>query len=277
MKVLLITSTLDEKSGWGRHSRAIADSLSARGMQIEIFSEKSGEIRYPVHLLRALRSLTSLYTVVSNIRAIRRVAHSVDVIHALDGWPYGVYGYLAVRGMGKKLYINGVGTYSVAPLYTLLKGFLLKRAYRAADAIFCISEYTKKELGEAGISSGKLKVVHFGVPSLRQPAFEESKLYRAQYDVSPDAFPVIATVGAIKSRKGQLDTLKAVHILRAAFPHILYIAAGAHNSKTYENRMADYAQSSGLTENLRIIDGADDAVIAWIYSACTVVCAQFPD
>src|SRR3569623_55113 len=47
---------------------------------------------------------------------------NVDLVHALDAWPYGFYGFAAVFGTKKKLFINGIGTYSVAPLYSLRAG-----------------------------------------------------------------------------------------------------------------------------------------------------------
>lgn len=253
MKVLLITKSINEKIGWGRHALAIAEHLREKGAQVSLYVEKRGRASF-----------------LRNSISARRAARGHDVVHAMDGWPLGVWGYFAVMGRHIPLFINGVGTYSVAPLYSFWKGLLLRRAYGKARKIFCISDYTGKELQDVGIPAGEIMTVHFGVPALPLVPMPEQESYRKKYTIPADASPIILTVGSIKERKGQMETLKAVEILKQRHPRILYVMAGSNNHPQYVAELNRYAAEHGLAEHIRIVTGADDRELSFLYSACTV-------
>lgn len=253
MKVLLITKSINEKIGWGRHALAIAEHLRGQGAKVTLYVEQHGRASF-----------------LRNSIGVRRLAREHDVVHAMDGWPLGVWGYLAVVGRPIPLFINGVGTYSIAPLYSLWKGFLLRRAYGKAKKIFCISDYTGKELLSAGVPAEKIMTVHFGVPALPLVPLPEQESYRKKYAIPADAFPIILTVGSIKERKGQMETLKAVEILKQRYPHILYVMAGSSNHPQYVAGLNTYAIEHGLAEHIRIVTGADDRELSFLYSVCTL-------
>ena len=249
MKVLVITNTLYERSGSGRYSRGVVENLQRAGIEVVVLCEqKPDAITIEWHRLLPLGSSVSF---IRNIITTRRLAKGTDVVHALDGWPFGVYGYAGVLGMHKKFFINGVGTYSVAPLYSFWLSWLVQRAYRAADGIFCISAYTKSQLLRAGVSSDKLTIVHLGNDKLPTLSPEEEEKYSDKLSIDRQRFPIIVTVGDIKKRKGQFDTLRAVGRLKEKYPQILYIAVGSSNLE-YIKSMHVYATLNGLTENFRI-------------------------
>jgi len=270
MKVLIITASLDEKSGWGRYSTAVVKELARQGHQVEAFSENAADLPgVKVRSLKPLRFRLDIVSLLSNSLRIRSVARGTDIVHALDGWPYGVYGYAAVAGTSRKLFINGVGTYSVAPLFERGSAFLLRRAYVRAKEILCISDYTRDQVVAAGVQASKVRTVLMGAPEL--PSIPQEQI-QAVLDTLKirDAFPMILTVGSIKDRKGQLETLKAVKILKEKYPNIVYIVAGSGNQKEYITTLQKYADSEGLASHLRIVTGADDAEISALYAACTV-------
>ncbi len=255
MKILIITASLNERSGWGRHARAIVDELRAQGAEVVVC---------------ALPPRLTLAAFIRNMVRARSLARPVEVVHALDGWPLGVYGWGAVLGTGKKLFINGVGTYSVAPLYARGKRWLMRRVYSRAQKIFCISTYTMDQMARAGVPAEKMLVVHFGTPQLPVPRAEDVQAYREARILTPDRHPLILTVGAIKDRKGQFDTLRAVGLLKERYPTILYIVAGAPDQPSYLAQMRDYAQSQSLTSNVLFLTDADDREIALLYSISSV-------
>lgn len=268
MKVLIITNTLYERSGSGRYSRGVVENLRRAGIEVVLLCEqKPGGISIEWHRLLPPGSPVSF---LRNIVMTRRLARRVDVVHALDGWPFGVYGYAGVLGTSKKFFINGVGTYSVAPLYSLWFGWLVRRAYQAADRIFCISAYVKNQLQQAGISSEIPAVVHLGSDKLLALSPEEEATCRDELSISQQRFPIILTVGDIKNRKGQLDTLQAVGRLKEKYPLILYIAVGTSNLE-YVKGMHTYATLHGLTDNFHIVSSIDDKKLAFLYSVCTLV------
>jgi glycosyltransferase involved in cell wall biosynthesis len=255
MRVLLISSTASEKSGWGRLSNATIDALRAEGVEVSVLTDE--------------KKWTSS-NFLKMCLAARRQAADADIVHALDGWPYGVYGLAAVLGTRKKLFINGIGTYSVAPLYSFVRGTLLRLAYARARKIFCISAYTKTQLQEAGVAKDKLEVVHLGTSALPHISKEFIDEVRASNNIPADAYPIILTVGAIKDRKGQFDTFKAAAALKEKYPNIFYIAAGGKEQEAYAEEMSAYAAKNGLDKNLLMLEHADDRVIAALYSLSTV-------
>jgi glycosyltransferase involved in cell wall biosynthesis len=246
----------------------VVENLQRAGVEVVLLCEqKSDRITVEWHRLLPLGSPVSF---LRNILATRRLAKDVDVVHALDGWPFGVYGYAGVLGTSKKLFINGVGTYSVAPLYSPWIGSVVRRAYQATEGIFCISAHVKNQLLRAGVSPDKLIVVHLGSDKLPALSQEEEEKYRNELSIDRRRFPVILTVGDIKNRKGQLDTLQAIGRLKEKYPQILYIAVGTSNLE-YIKDMHAYAESHGLTENFRTVSSIDDKKLSFLYSVCTLV------
>jgi glycosyltransferase involved in cell wall biosynthesis len=263
MKVLIITASLNERSGWGRYSREVIDGLIARGVEVVVCARITAGVAYPVH---QISELTSIFAFLKNVYVVRNAARNVDVVHALDGWPYGVYGWLALLGRNKKLCISGVGTYSVAPLYYFFKGWLLRRAYRRASKIFCISDFTKQELITAGIPEDKLLTVHMGASPLPEISASQEAQYRERYAIAQTRAPILLTVGSIeKARKGQLETLKAVEILKRKHPNILYIAVGSAHSH-YAESLRSYADAHELKAHFLIVSNTDDLALSFFYS-----------
>jgi glycosyltransferase involved in cell wall biosynthesis len=191
-------------------------------------------------------------------------------VHAFDGWPFGVYGYVAVWGRSKKFFINGVGTYTIAPLYSTWLGPVMRRVYKRAKGIFCISSYVQGQLLKAGVPPGIPTVVHLGTDRLVASSPEDEAKYRAELSISRERFPIVLTVGDVKTRKGQLDTLQAVGRLKEKYPQILYVVVGTSND-AYAKRMSNYAESHGLSDNLRLVSSIEDAKLSFLYSICTLV------
>ncbi len=269
MKVLIITASLDEHSGWGRYSRAVIDQLIAQGMDVIVCSENKGNALYSVKQLRPISSLLTIGAYVQNILTVRRASRDADIVHSLDGWPHGTYGFWAVLGTAKPLFMTGIGTYSVAPLYNLGTSWLLRRAYARAKKVFCISDYTKKQIEEAGIDPRKLTTVHVGTSTFPSVSYDEAALSTKQHGIPNEATPVILTVGAIKERKGQMTTLRAVEILRRHMPHVLYVMVGRADA-AYRAEIERYVESKQMQNNVLIIQGADDRDLAHLYTRCDV-------
>jgi glycosyltransferase involved in cell wall biosynthesis len=270
MKILAITASLDERSGWGRYSRSVVIELARQGYDIEAVSEDTTQLpNIRVFHVDRLRSRVDLLTLVRNAIRIRELSKHADIVHAFDGWPYGVYGYAAVVGTQKRLLMNGVGTYSVAPLFEKGSAFLLRRAYSRAKAVLCISDYTRDQIVSAGIPSAKVRTVLMGAPILPQVSRQQMQQMSEKIGIA-GLWPIVLTVGSIKDRKGQFETLKAVEILKKKYPDIVYVVAGSGNQKEYIATMQSYAQSHDLERNLRILTSADDTEISALYASCTV-------
>jgi len=265
MKILIITNNLKPNSGWGRYSLGVINELLRRDLNISVMVEHPSGATYE----SVFPPTDSIWSLVSNIMKIRSHARDCDVVHAFDGWPYAVLGYFAVLGTSKSLFVNAIGTYSVAPLRDHLKGFLLRRAYAKAQRIFAISAYVKDRIVElTGLAS--IQVVLQGLSPLPAVTRDEVNRFKAEEDLS-GKYPILLTVGEIKERKGQLDTLKAAALIKEKYPQTLYIMIASDGDSGYVEKIRAYATSNGLGGNFQIrSDVREDATLSRFYAACDV-------
>jgi len=265
--VLIVTGNTKPNSGIGRYSLSIVKQLHDIGVHYAVLTERGtysdgeGEksILYPK---------SSVINIIKNFFLVRKELKKYDNVHALDCWPYGVYAYLGVLGTGKKLFINGVGTYSV-PSGSLLKAFLMRRAYKRAGKIFCISNYTKGRILER-VPDVKADVVALGTTELPKVSHKQQEEYKKKYNFM-SSFPVLLTVGAIKERKGQFETVQALYKLKNKYPNALYLMVGSASDKNYVTQIEKYAKEYGLEDNIKILSNVySDTELAYLYSLCHV-------
>ena len=268
MTVLVISSSAGKNlGGLATLTHSVVELFPQCGVAYGLISElKHGRQNDELSILRPPNSIRNI---LSNIVEVRRQAKRYDIIHAFDGWPYGLYGYFAVLGTAKKLFISGIGTYSVAPLNNRLPGFLLKRAYRRANKIFCISRYTQAKILDK-VRLTNTVVIPLGFKPL--PALTAGQIagYKAEYGLG-ERYPILLTVGDIKARKGQLDTLRALAELKNRYPDFLYIMVGAASSAGYVGEIRDYAQRHNLSANILFpADVTSDEKLAFFYTVSDI-------
>jgi len=245
------------------------EAYDTLGIEYHILTEKGTRpVQAQENALLSPRD--SLVALMRNILRVRRASAGYDVVHALDVWPYGLYAFAAVVGRKSALFLCGIGTYSVAPLYQPVKRLMLTRVFARTKKIFCISGYTMREMIRAMPAlSEKAVVVHLGATTLPTPSREDVERVRMRYGI--DGSPIVLSVGAIKERKGQFDTLQAIALLKKQYPSIMYIAVGSARDHHYVERMRGYSRERALENNLRIIDTVEtDRDLAALYSLCDV-------
>jgi phosphatidyl-myo-inositol dimannoside synthase len=271
-KLLIITKNLRSDSGVGRYSREVVRALADSGCRIKVLVERNvtEEVSYGgVEVKPVLFVSKTVLAAAANLFLARWHARSCSVVHALDGWPYGLYGYGSVLGTSKSLFISALGTYAVAPLQDPIKKILLSCAYRRAGKIFCISSYTQKRLLEV-LPLTNTQVVHLAVSRLPELSAKDIQQMTDQYPIAQRK-PIFLTVGQIKERKGQLDTLKSLELLKLKYPDFLYVMIGWDERKDYIESIHAYAKELGLERNILIItDSLDDTVPAFFYERCDV-------
>ncbi len=263
MKILIITGTTEPTSGLGRYSSEIIKEMRRQGEHVFVVSE-SGDRDIP---LQPRHGWTSI---IKNIWNVRTAARSVDVVHALDVWPFAIYGFFAVIGTRKPFYISGVGTYSVPPKSFSLKRFLMLAAYWRTQHVFCISAYAHKRIVERIPFACTMSVVHLATTPIRAADIHIVSGLRSRYHVTSDTY-VVLTVGGIKDRKGQLDTFRAVIEARKTYPKLVYIIIGDESDITYVNKIKEVAKKHNAEDAFRIISDAssDKELSAW-YSIANV-------
>lgn len=188
--------------------------------------------------------LLPLYLIFGFGSRMRALVSSCDIIHALDGWPYGFWAALLAKKYHKKLVITAVGTGGVKPLYGFLTRPLLVWAYKKANKLIAVSRHTRGEILKT-VPDIEIEVINHGVDSAR---------YQSSGEINPtvgQSKPYILSVGTWKRRKGLENSIRSFDLLRAKFPELKYLIL----SKPPEEAKIKYSQVtfvSGYSEEEKI-------------------------
>lgn len=228
MRICYLNHDTKGNTGAGKFYASFSEAVKKNipGVELEVLT--SDKVLYP-NKLKLLLALP----------VIRKILSRCDVIHALDGWPYGVIAALANKTLKKPLIITAIGTGAVQPLYDWRRRWLMKWAYRRADRVVAVSNNTKKEILKFlpdlnvgvvphGVDAAKFQMVHAGYQA------EAQKLK-----------PYILSVGSLKPRKGFQYSIEAFAKIAGQFPDLKYVIVGG--GPEYENLKFK-------TENLKLRD-----------------------
>lgn len=177
---------------------------------------------------------------------IRRAFRNCDIIHALDGYPYGVIAALGSIGLNKKLVITAIGTGAVQPLYRR-HGWLLAWAYRRADCLAAVSNYTRREILKK-VTDLEIEVVNHGVEAGEFDGDVLAALTSEERQTIAQLKPYILSVGAWKRRKGYEYSFPAFAAVAKRFPEINYVVCGTAGEKVF-------AEKWGISEKVFFFQG----------------------
>jgi len=255
IQVCFLTSNLDIKSGWGRYSFEIISRIEKNdNFESVVLVESASSANNEFAILPD--SAAGLIDYCRSVFAVRKFVRSCDIVHCLDGWPYGVIAALASFGLGKKIIINAVGTFSVSPLYQPIKKILLAWAYKKADRILCISRFTLNEIAKK-VKLNNLSVINLGVD------FDKfSVITSAPKEVQSK---MILSVGALKSRKGFQVSIPAVTEAIKKYPDLRYYIVGSQSDKKYFNLLQELIDHFEIKENVLFFDDLSDEKLLELY------------
>lgn len=232
MRICYLNHDTRNNTGAGRFynffTRAVKKAIP--GIDIEVLTSEN--ILYP-NKLKLFFALP----------VIRKILKRCDIIHALDGWPYGVIAALATLGLKRKLIITAIGTGAVQPLYSWWRRAILKWAYRKADRVIAVSHNTQKEILKI-VPDLKIEVINHGVDFTKFTSMAGTSDDRWSSDVKK-LKPYILSVGAWKARKGFEYSIKAFEEIKDKFPNLKYVIV----SKVPEEIKAKYERITFL-ENI---------------------------
>lgn len=241
MKICFLTNNLKQDNGAGVFSSRVINGLKKElNAEPIIFTSE----QYP-------KLWREFFTIRSEIK-------KCDVIHALDGYPYGVISYLASLGLRKKLIITAIGSGAIIYLYKPFNAFCLKRAYRAADRVIAISKFTRDEILKK-VPDLKMEVINHGVDYEKFIGERNIVLPKAQIlqDLAQSR-PYILSVGSLRWRKGYHRSLPAFAEVSKVFPNLKYVIVGKRYQDDYYNRLKLEIRNLKLEEKVVILDNIDD-------------------
>ncbi|HEY4593316.1 MAG TPA: glycosyltransferase family 4 protein, partial [Thermoanaerobaculia bacterium] len=139
------------------------------------------------------------------------------------------------------------------PAYLDDPRFFLSAVDLLAGTVVCVSEAVRRQMAEV-CRLAPLRVVYDGFDLdrfLARPVADPGTV-RARYGLA-EAARVVACVGGIQRRKGQLDLVEAAALLAADFPDAVFVLAGAAGDAEYLAVVQERIAALGLSGRFRLI------------------------
>jgi len=248
MKIGFLTNNLNYKTGGGRYAVEITEGVKSRGIEVVVLTEKNN-LKDGGHQIlgRGFKIFSSAINAISLLK-------DCDIIHALDGYPYGIIAALANIRLKKKLIFSAQGTYAIAPLYNWKTRDMMKWAYRKADKILAISRYTKKQI---------LSEININTIEVVSPGVDLSKFKIERKVDNGDSF--MLSVGGLKERKGYETTIKSFAMVSPNYPSLKYIIVGERED-WYYRKLLRLTKSYGVSNKVIFLENISDEELKKLYS-----------
>ncbi len=222
MKICFLNHNLNAATGAGRFGVNLIERLRRADPQLDAVVLTALGSGHPLEAPILHQRFARLVLAVPRIRALMQ---SCDVIHALDGFPYGVIAALASIGLGKKFIITAIGTGAIRPFRRAVRGRLLAWAYRRADRVVAISGYTRREI-LAHLPGLAIKIINHAVDYREFSGDLMAPLTAEERSAIAAMKPYVLSVGGWKRRKGFEYSFPAFAKIRKRFPEMGYVVCG---------------------------------------------------
>ena len=263
MKLLILSSEFPPgPGGIGTHAAAVATQLSTIGWEVTVLSRQDyasdAEVdaynaERPFRMIRLREVPAPLLEAAYRYHVASRVIRDwkPDVMLA-SGERSAWLGWRLARAHRLPWIVVGHGT--EFGTRSAFERWLNRRAYTAANAVVCVSEYTRSRMHASGIRSARELVIPNGAdPSV--------------FRILPHGSPrdpherVVLTVGNVTERKGQEVVIRAL----AALPGVRYEMVGL---PTRAAELTALAEELGVADRIEFVGRASQEELVRRMNAC---------
>ena len=263
MRVGLLTAELSRANGWATYSLNLVEGLHGRGIDLTVAAARNNTTSdfSTYNLLPTLNppDRNSLLRSLALLPRLRGVFRDCDIIHA-TAEPYAILA--AALAGGRPLFITAHGSYVNLPrLRRFPVGALYASAMRRATLI-CVSQHTANVANEL-LPDTRTVVINNGVDAARfgqtAPSVDKSA-------------PTVVAAGGVKPRKGALQLVEAMALVRESIPEAqcVFIGDTGENSE-YTRRVRRRIDELGLGDAVRMLGFVDEAVMRGWFAAADIV------
>lgn len=262
MKICFLCHNLKNDNGAGVFSERLIRGLKEKiKCEVVALTTEQGGISYEIPILYPDKKRLA-----REIFRIRRIFKICDVIHALDGFPYGVIAVLASLGLKKKVIITAAGSGAILPLYHRYYAPIMKYCYRKAGFVTAISNFTKDEI---------LKKINVPIHVITH-GVDFNEFARENGGVS-FARPYVLSVGALRWRKGYHLSIEAFAKVRRYFPEMHYVILGKRHNQDYYDELRSIRRFFELENNVHFFENVEkreDIAALYQNAECFVLQSQ---
>ena len=206
MRIGLLTSDLSAGHGWANYSLNLIRQLKARGHETTVIcARNSPTVDFPQQPILPSVAPPERYSLIKILRQLpraRALLRGCDIVHSAIE-PYAILAG-AVAG-GRPLFVTAHGSYVNLPrICRFPVGWMYQRAFERAQLI-CVSRHTA-QVARALMPNVRAQVINNGVDAAR---FEHPPPTKVEKTA-----PTVVTLGEVKPRKGTLQLVEAMAVLR---------------------------------------------------------------
>jgi len=227
-RVVVLTPTTEPTTGWGRYSQGVIEHLRDA---------------YELTVITDLPSPTALFgrphRVARAIRQVRAEIRDADALLSLVAYPYSLVAYLATRGTRTPYFVCCHGSYAVKPLHDP-SCIGARKSLAAAAALFPVSEFTGNRIRDVIPGIDTIYVTKNGI-QIEQ--FERTDPFDLDHRV-------MLTVGPLKQRKGQLQSVRGFARVADDIPDVHYHLVGGSGFEGYRQEVLAVVETNGLDDRV---------------------------
>jgi phosphatidylinositol alpha-1,6-mannosyltransferase len=278
LKIGILASDLSHRHGWAHYCLSLIQALQRAGTNVTVVTPHNSPDVDGLIQHKLLPSITPaeaflLPKQALRISSVRGVLQDCDVVHAAIE----PFAPLASWIVGERpLIITGHGTYvrewskrpwPISAIY--------RRAFLRAKLV-CVSSYTAK-VARMTLPGIQPVVVNNGVdierfqnpfPLAPSPLRREGE--PAMIPVEKRG-PTVLSVGAVKPRKGTLELVRAMAVVRRELPDAQCVIIGSVNEGSgYISKIRAAVQELNLEDCVRLLDHAPEEVLMGWYRTADV-------
>ncbi len=250
MKIGYLVHDMNSNTGGGQYAANLILGMKSLGHEVVVLKESKDD--FPGHVI-----LQRGWKMFLCIRDARKLLKDCEIIHAIDGYPYGIIAWLSNLTLRRKLIISALGTYAVAPLYNFRTAYLLKRAYLAASVVVPISHITQNYILEK-VPLKNIVVVTPGIEAVERVQNRNEK--NGQY---------LLGVGGLKKRKGYHVSLEAFGIIAPDFPLLRYCIVADQNPQ-YRAQLDKIIQDYKIEDRVVFLNSITEEELRRLYAEADV-------
>lgn len=279
MKILFVVNHIHGTDGWSRYARDLARVYVNAGHEVVCCVH---EVSPGAKALSGVREYQCLGTPIPYVgnpllawktaRAVNPIIRHIDpdILHIIVE-PYATMLPFLHTGRAK-IVMTAHSTFAFFPV--LVRGVLRKLwsriitriIYRRAEAVICVSKYTKEHLlrhmaaiGSQSLVEGNISVIAGGVDvSGSAPRAEKPAHVRKE----------ILFVGAVKQRKGVIEAVEALAHVKT--PCTFRIVGSYRADDPYVKKLRDTIHAHGLTDSVVLTGQISDEELARLYNNADV-------
>lgn len=258
--LLLLTPTLEPKTGWGRYAHALRSRFETYFdiRVIDTLPHPTEILSLPV--IGASTDYLNPIQFMTAVRTVRGELSEFDAVLSLVAFPYSLVARAATYGTGTPYFVSCHGTYAVKPLHSPTVGTLAKHSFTNASELFPVSSFTANRIRQQIAGLNNITVVQNGID---ETEFEDASSYEINHDV-------LLSVGAIKPRKGQHISVKSLSHVADEFPSLHIHFVGKVSDEEYLRRVRQIAQTKGIADRVHIEGRVSQEELAQWYASADV-------